>query len=377
MRGLRLRGHEAQITQAVGAIGSADPAFATDFVTLVLEVAARNHRYAEAVRRMGRVPERLGCVAEHTVYGRGDVSLGRVDLRFSSEDFTLLIENKLHSSFGDEQLRRYEAARRLLPAGRSGLVAITRNVPGSAELDVKGDGWLGAIRWAHLADGLRGLHVRDEGIAAQWPLLVDVLEAQGDLGVTSVDSELVRAWARYVDGRDLLADILDAIRERTYDIIVEALLERYPAHGPGERICAPLFRGKRGVVAIKREQQIVSMGFTIPAREKNEPALIVHFWMAHGEPYFGVRADPYLGYDRVKNGDNELEEASVALARAGFMNEGGSWWREHPASRFLDCDDVPTRLLELIREDVSAIVNSDLLQRDVSRFPSRAEHRTR
>ena len=43
-----LRGHEAQITQAVAAISSADPTFATEFVALVLEVAARDRRYVDA-----------------------------------------------------------------------------------------------------------------------------------------------------------------------------------------------------------------------------------------------------------------------------------------------------------------------------------------
>lgn len=371
MRGLRLPGHEAQLTQAVAAVAQADAGFAAEFVSLVLEIAAQDPRFVDRIERLRPVPARLNCLAEHTVYGRDDVTLGRVDLRFSDGDFTLLVENKLHSSFGDEQLRRYEAARRLLPAGRSGLVAITRNVPARAELDVTGEGWLGAVRWAQLAGPLRRLGVSNEGIARQRPLLVDVLEAQGDLGVTSVDAELVRSWARYVDGRALLAEVLDGIRERTYDIVVEALLDRYPEYGPSARICAPLMRGKRGVVAVKRDQQTVSMGFTIPARESKEPALIVHFWMTHGEPFFGVRADPYLGHDRVKNGDDDLEEASVALSRAGFMNEGGSWWREHPASRFLDCDDVPTRLVELIRDDVRTIVASDLLRRDVVRFAPR------
>jgi hypothetical protein len=42
MRGLRLPGHEAQLTQVIAAAGGTDAEFATGFVRAVLGVAAQN-----------------------------------------------------------------------------------------------------------------------------------------------------------------------------------------------------------------------------------------------------------------------------------------------------------------------------------------------
>jgi hypothetical protein len=371
VRGLRLAGHEAQLTQVIAAVGATDPRFAGEFVRLALAVAGSNAAFAPAVRALGRVPDELRCVAEHTVYDRKDRSLGRVDLRFDGDDFTLLVENKLHSDFGLQQLHRYEDARRLLPAGRSGLLAITRNVPSHNEMAVRGRGWLGAIRWAHLADGMRGLRIADGSIAAQWPLFIDVLDAQGDLGVTSVNAELVRAWAHYLDGREVLVDLLGAVRERAHDIVAEELVRRYPGYGPASKLCAPLMRGKRGVVAIKHEQQAVSTGFTVPAREKAEAAILVHFWMEAGEAYFGVRIDPWDGYERARRNEPQLRAAALKLGKAGFRNDQGSWWSQYTSADYLDCDDVPMRLLELVRKDMRAVARSDILLADVKRFRRR------
>lgn len=226
MRGLRLARHEAQLTQVIAAVAATDRHFASCFVQLLLQTAERHGRQGSSVRALGEIPDELDCVGEHTLYDRNDRTVGRVDLRFDGEDFTLLVENKLHSHFGEDQLLRYETALALLPAGRAGLVAITRNVPSHSELDVRGPGWLGAVRWAQMVDGLRRLPIADEHIAEQWPLLVDVVEAEGDLGMTAVDTDLIRAWARYLDGRQVLTDLLDSVRERAFDIIVGELLSR-------------------------------------------------------------------------------------------------------------------------------------------------------
>jgi hypothetical protein len=165
IRGLRLRAHEAQLTQAVAAVAASDPRFASAFVGLVLDVARADSRHSANVTAMGIPPPQLDCRAEESVYDEHDLGLGRVDLRFDGgEDFTLLVENKLFSGFGHEQLNRYQAALEFLPEERrrSGLVAITRDVPTHGELDAGAERWLGAVRWARLYDeGLaKGAHPR-------------------------------------------------------------------------------------------------------------------------------------------------------------------------------------------------------------------------
>jgi hypothetical protein len=56
--------------------------------------------------------------------------------------------------------------------------------------------------------GLRRLEPINREVTRQWRVLLDVLE-QGDLGVTEVRTDLIEAWARYIEGREHLASILD------------------------------------------------------------------------------------------------------------------------------------------------------------------------
>ena len=57
----------------------------------------------------------------------------------------------------------------------------------------------GSVRWARLLPGLRELPVADEQLGEQWRLLLDILDRQGDLGMTRANSELIWAWARYLE----------------------------------------------------------------------------------------------------------------------------------------------------------------------------------
>ena len=376
VRGLRLARHEAQLTQVIAAVAFTDRRFASCVVRLILQAAERHGRNAAAVRALGDVPDELDCAAEHTLYDRKGLTLGRVDLRFDADDFTLFVENKLHSHFGEDQLLRYETALALLPAGRAGLVAITRNVPSHNELNVHGPGWLGAVRWAQIVDGLRQLPIADAGIAEQWPLLVDVLEAEGDLGVTSIDTDLVRAWARYLDGRQVLADLLDSVRERGSDIIAGQLLSRYPDHGSASEVCVPITHGKKGAVSVKREQQLIWSGYAIPATD-DSGAIALQFWPDDGEPCFGVAVIPGDVDDRLRDNDAQLAAASLALLKNGFQQNRGLWWSVHPPAEYLHHDDVPKRLLELVEPDVRTIIESDILLRDMTDRPRRRPTRKR
>ena len=119
MRGLRLRGNETQLTQAVAALAQSDPRFAREFVRLLLKVAQTDGRHAANVKLMGDPPAGLSCQAEHSVYDEYDYGLGRVDLRFDGGDeFTLFVENKLDSGFGAAAAlpsRAWGATRRAQP----------------------------------------------------------------------------------------------------------------------------------------------------------------------------------------------------------------------------------------------------------------------
>lgn len=367
LRGLRQAGNESQLTQVIGAISTTDPVFASRFVDLLLRQAAKDPRHAAAVKRMGRPPAELECKVEHSLRDDVDARLGRVDLRFDGgDDFTLFVENKLHSGFGDLQLERYKAALDLLPVDRRrrGLVAVTRDVPSFGELDPGTDGWLGGVRWAHLLRaGLRDLPVADAEVRGQWPVLLDILDAQGDLGVTRVDATLVNSWASYLDGRKILVDLLDDIRQPVLEIIRRELSAKYPRAGTPGKLCAPLAHGK-GKVVVKTAQSEVRTGYRIPARCK-EAVLSAVFYAREGAPHFAIEAWPIDGYARLDRGESSLVKASRQLLRAGFDAENGCWWRQHAGTEFLRRKDVSLRLLEFAEADIREIVQSGLLSKDI------------
>lgn len=225
VHGLRLRRHEAQLTQVVAAIARTDLGFARAFAEALLAQARLDGEGNQAAfDALGELPEKVRCAAEITMYNEMGGSLGRVDLLFedaAGEPFTLVVENKLHSGFGPAQLERYQSALRLVRGGggRGGLLALTRDVPTAGGLEAGADEWLGSVRWSRLLPHLRRLSIIDAGVAAQWILLLDVLDQQGDLGMTSVDAEALRGRARYQAGRQqlqwLLEQIFDATLEHT------------------------------------------------------------------------------------------------------------------------------------------------------------------
>src|SRR4051812_24157756 len=154
------------MTQAIADVARADARFASAFVGLLLKTAERD-AHSRNVRAFldGRdVPSELGCRAEEHLRDTGDSSLGRVDLRFDgSDDFTLFVENKLYSGYGDEQVNRYlRALKRLPPDGRSALLAVTRSLPTYGEPTLDSDPrWLGSVRWSRMTDDLARLPIGD------------------------------------------------------------------------------------------------------------------------------------------------------------------------------------------------------------------------
>jgi hypothetical protein len=189
LRGLRRKGDETQFTQVLWAIAAAQPRFASALIKVMLDAARAGH--PEKVARLEPVPAELECHAE---IGLGE-GLGRLDLRFDGEpDFTLFVENKLFSGYGEEQVHRYLRALELLPEGRSrtALIAVTRDIPGYGEPPAATSGWLGSIRWATLLPRLRELPL-PEPLDDHWRLLLDLMYEEGDLGMTEPNTQAIDA----------------------------------------------------------------------------------------------------------------------------------------------------------------------------------------
>lgn len=102
----------------------------------------------------------------------------------------------------------------------------------------------------------------------------------------------------------------------------------------------------------------------VPARI-NHPTVRMNIWVADvGRPVFSVEARPWRAVERL-DAERQIRGAARKLAAARFQagHAGGEyvWWSEHEANDYLRAEDVPARLLELVEEDITAVVGSGIL----------------
>ena len=366
LRALRHPRDEAQFTQVLAAVASVDSRFAAAFVDLVVSAAeAHARRKAAQSLRGDGLPDVFRCRAEENLAGPIG-GLGRVDMRFDGGEVTLLVENKLHSGYGREQLSRYLRALDSLPPSdtRSGLVAITRNVPTLGEADVANHPrWLGSVRWAHLKEGLRDLPIEDASLRGQWLALLTVMEEDGDLGTTDADADLIRAWASYRRGRAHLVDLMDQIWEPTLQHLQAELKANNRTSLPREGLADLKKRGQRGLV-VQKDQGNVYSAFHVPAGSNDHP-LQIGFEAYENEPFFTVWVRPREGENRLIDGERQLRSAIDALESSGFVGYRGWWTKSFPPAAYLEAPDVPLRLLDLAKETISIVCASGVLKGDV------------
>jgi len=100
------------------------------------------------------------------------------------------------------------AARRLVLTADDATPRLHRQIKwrstAHGELEPTDAEWLGSVRWARLLGRLYELDIEDPDVKQQWRCLLDVLDDQGDLGMTNIDPGAVRGWARYQEGREAL-----------------------------------------------------------------------------------------------------------------------------------------------------------------------------
>lgn len=273
-------------------------------------------------------------------------------MRFDGEGFTLLVENKLHAGYGWDQVERYLKAVDQLPeTHRAALIAVTRNVPGYGEPSVHRPGWLGSVRWAKLRDDGLATLLLAEPLASQWRSLLAVMGEQGDLGLTGVDTQLIEAWARYDKGRDHLRDILSQLHDVTLATMREAMLDRYPDKKPEELVKDDRPDSRLGYVRLP---------FRVPASEA-DPSLVIEFFSYEDRPHFGVEAMPFDARDLRRNRHGVRQ----ALEDTGWWFNEWTWERSYEPECYLDRDDVPGCLAELLRSDLPNLVNSGIYDHDL------------
>lgn len=345
-----------------------DPVFAFQLARLLLSTVP------ETAQKMalGDVPIGVQCRAEETLYAVAGKSYGRVDLRFEDPngEFTLLAELKLHAAYGHDQAKRYIDALNDMPiGGRRGLIAVTRNVPGAGEPERTTPRWLGSIRWTAILDGLKELPVEDEDLRRQWRLLLDLVEEQGDFGMKQPDRTDLVGWARYLKTRGLLESLIDDLAGPALDHLRAALAARPAWAGASEEHTADLLtRGKEHKVH-HPTQTTVHARFLIPAGQPTE-RLRIQFLGGYDAPLFTVEArrtgsaallagkagghKPFLAAANQLLTDGEKE----------FVSDRRVYWsRVHGPEDWLDRPEgtVGEALLEIIKTDITALVNSGIL----------------
>ena len=154
------------------AFARSDKRFAAGLVRCFVAAAPK----PEAAVLLDEIPDALKCEAEHQAIDDRGADRGYVDLRFfdETEGFTVLVELKLHSGYGNQQLERYRATLDSL-GGNAALMAMTTWLPSYGEEEVAQDPrWLGSGRWSQAYAGLMALEHSDPHLRNLWPELLDV-----------------------------------------------------------------------------------------------------------------------------------------------------------------------------------------------------------
>lgn len=233
LRALRYRGDELQLGRALYAVAREGRA-AQRLAQALLETIPAEKR--DVAAQLRPVPDDLTGVEQRQLFaevGRSALRrrmqrMGSIDIELMSPsrgDWRLGVELKLGSGYQPEQIGRYEA---------SGLavVAIVRR-RSSTDPAPHARRWLGEVTWGELLPRLRELPICPAGLAEQWRMFLDVVEAAGDLagGRRTATSE-VRANA----------DLLDHARNSVSEHLAASIRRIYG--DSGERFIDALFMSK-------------------------------------------------------------------------------------------------------------------------------------
>ena len=368
---LRKPGDEVQLTQLLAAVAKDDEEVAGHLARVLVRAAP----HAGQREALGDVPARLRCRAEATLNAPGHDDHGRVDLRFDdgARDFTLLAELKLHSGYGDDQIRRYHDALDDLPEDRrAAVVAVTRNVPGVGEPAADTARWLGSLRWTEIYEELLKLPIKDRELGAQWRLLLRIIDEQGDFGVKELDRNEVAGWAAYVRTREKLERLVEDLAPKALERLQELLAQRVAWEGTPKEKTADLSRRGKEMKIPYPTQKTVQARFLIPSNGGQE-RLRIQFLGGFDEPLFTVEARRYGASTLLAGkapGSEKFVAAVNSLANADhpFQTDDRSYVSHvHGPDSWLEPSDgkgIGDALLDLVTEDLKLLCGSGILDPD-------------
>jgi hypothetical protein len=244
LRGLRRPNDEPQLTRALASVFQADPGMGSQFVNLVLQNVGKG--------AVPAAPPDLHCTTEELVED------GRLDLRFRADQWDVIVELKIYASYGRDQMGRY--LRSLHSVDNPYLAAVTRTVPAYGEPPAGTDArWLGSVRWRRLLPELRAMRSEDPALTSQWPLFIDVLEAEGSMGFTQPKPELFGVFEQLRAARKHTDEFVGALQMPLLEALVDAL--------GGDPNAASVYLTKGGRMHIARSwNAITDTIFLVPAK---------------------------------------------------------------------------------------------------------------
>jgi|AntDryMetagUQ889_1029465.scaffolds.fasta_scaffold09076_2 hypothetical protein len=373
LRAVRRSGDEAQFTQVIAGVAAAEPTFAAALAAVLVD--AVRHQQRTQVDSLGCVPPRLLCRPEETVRTAAGQDRGRIDLLFHTLtfDFRLLVELKLGSGYGEDQIQRYLEALDDMN-GRRGLVAVTTNVPGVGEPEDDRPFWLGSIRWRKVLGTLRELPL-PEPLGGQWRTWLSIMEGDGDFGM-SIDETAVRGWSVHARTREALCQLMEGLAPHAAVHLRAELAKRQAwARMAPIAIVDHVFRGaqkKTSYPTLKTVEGRLRLPADAPI---DHPRVIIQFLGGGANPCFTVEAR--------RPGFAQLEGSGLLPGAAKFQaavnrlaeldppfshdpkDRRGYYARVHGHDKWLrpngpDAD----ALLALIKTDLSALVESGILDPD-------------
>lgn len=371
IRALRRRGDEVQLTRAIGELAQADQLFASGFLRLLLDSAP----YAHKVRDRPQTDEDVDCEIERQLIDAAGSRWGRIELTFRAGGLCLCVEVKLHSDYRPDQLRDYLHG--IDPGRGEYLLALTRNISRYREPDPGEPGWLGSVRWPQVVEGLRNLATPGP-LREQWNALVQVLEEDGDVGLTTLEQQLVTAYETYDDVLDRLWNFLEHLGPSALHGTRAALSERHEAEKRLASFASPRRRSKKTKMRRSdRDEDFppvitdggeLCLALNIPANGSER--LWVGFYVNDdGRSQFYIAAgwseDAAPGPSWTRNWRGAVVRLRELIGSTDLFVDENYCQIDYPLIDFTGKADVPLALAETVDQIVPTLVNAGLFSGDL------------
>jgi hypothetical protein len=355
--GLRDGRSETELTRALASVFRFEPVVGASFLRLVL-LHAPQRRGID----LSDLPESLECRAEEVMAG------GRPDLSFTDTagGWHAIVEIKIYARYRPGQVDDYVSSLRSVEHGV--VVAVTRDVPTSGE-SVTDKRWAGSVQWSKLLPGLRELRPADPDLAAQWPLFLDVLVAEGDMGFTKPNAELFQAWVNYDAARRHVTEFLDTMCRALLDELRAALVG---PDAPEETAVAAADFAIYGKRIVDTKLTTAYIAFQIPAPGPERLWLGVWSDPGPGELHFSID----IGYPVAT--ETNAEQRSKAVET--LTGHGFKVVKDHSLVRDLELtpelladDELQLKVLDFAKKSFAILKESGVFELEAPVVPMRDE----